>query len=112
MRSVLRTRYSVLIMTITVSPLIIMAFTFLTVGGLWMTFYWRVLEPALRRLFGRLIGAAVNRGEQGIWVVNNEPEDSLSWRTMLIRPLQMVCLLGAMMVVLVFTLVVAIKLSS
>lgn len=99
-------------MTITIPPLIIMAITFLTVGGLWMALYWRVLEPALRRVFGKMIGATVNRGEQGIWVVNNEPEDSLNWRTALIRPLQMLCLFGAMMVALVFTLAVAIKLSS
>ena len=103
---------SVIVMTITIPPLVIMVVTFLTAGGLWMTLYWRIVEPALRRLIGKLIGAAVNRGEQGIWVVGNEPEDSLNWRTALIRPLQMVCLFAAMMVALVFTLAVAIKLSS
>ena len=98
--------------TITIHPLIIMALTFLTVGGAWMLVYWRVLEPALRRGIGKLIGAPVLRGEQGIWVVQNEAEDSLNWRTMLIRPLQMVFTFGAMMVALVVTLAVVLKLSS
>ncbi|MEZ4669899.1 MAG: hypothetical protein R3E39_18495 [Anaerolineae bacterium] len=99
-------------MTITIPPLVIMAASFLTVGGLWMLLYWRFVEPAVRRGIGTLIGAAVLRGDQGIWVVQDEAEDSLNWRTMLIRPLQMVCLFGSMMVALVFALAITVKLSS
>jgi hypothetical protein len=99
-------------MAISVSPLIIGAAAFFLIGGGWMLFYWRVVDPLLRRLLGRLLGADINRGEQQIWVVKNESEDSISWRAAIIRPVQMLCMMGAGVFALLIGLVVALWLSK
>lgn len=99
-------------MAVSVSPLIIGALAFFVVGGGWMLFYWRVLDPLLRRVIGRLVGATINRGEQQIWVVNQESEDSISWRAALIRPVQMLCMMGAGVFALLIGLVVTLWLSK
>lgn len=99
-------------MTVTVSPLIVGALAFFLIGGGWMLFYWRVVDPLLRRLVGWLVGATINRGEQQIWVVNQESEDSISGRAALIRPVQMAAQFVAGMVALMIGLVVVIWLSQ
>ena len=99
-------------MSISVSPLIMGALVFFVIGGGWMLFYWRVIDPLLRRMLGRLVGATINRGEQQIWVVNNESEDSISWRAAIIRPLQMLAMMGAGVFALLMGLVVTLWLGK
>ena len=99
-------------MVTTVSPLVIGGLAFFLIGGAWMLFYWRVVDPLLRRIIGRLVGATINRGEQQIWVVNQESEDSISWRAAIIRPVQMLSMFAAGMVALVIGLAVTIWLSQ
>jgi len=90
---------------ITVSPVAIGAAVFVIGGVLWMIFFWRVVDPFLRRMVGRLLGATIRRGDQSIWVANDETEDSVSWRAAVIRPIQMVCVMGAALLPLVLALV-------
>jgi len=99
-------------MVTTVSPLVIGGLAFFLIGGGWMIFYWRVVEPLLRRIVGRLVGATINRGEQHIWIANNESEDSISWRAAIIRPIQMLSMFAAGMVALIIGLAVTIWLSQ
>ena len=99
-------------MVTSVSPLVIGALAFFLIGGGWMLFYWRVLDPLLRRIIGRLVGATINRGEQQIWVVNQESEDSISWRAAIIRPVQMVSMMAAGVFALLIGLVVTLWLSK
>ena len=99
-------------MVVEVPPLIIGGLAFLLIGGGWMFIYWRVIDPLLRRLVGRMVGATINRGEQFIWVVNQESEDSISWRAAIIRPIQMASMFAAGMVALVIGLAVTIWLSQ
>ena len=99
-------------MIISVSPLVIGGLAFFLIGGGWMLFYWRVIDPLLRRIIGRLVGATINRGEQHIWVANQESEDSISWRASIIRPIQMLSMFAAGMVALVIGLAVTIWLSQ
>jgi hypothetical protein len=99
-------------MVIEVPPIIIGGLAFFLVGGAWMLLYWRVLDPLLRRVVGRMVGATINRGEQFIWVANEESEDSISWRAAVIRPIQMTSIFAAGMVALVIGLAVTIWLSQ
>ncbi len=99
-------------MVISVSPLIIGGLAFFLIGGGWMLFYWRVVDPFLRRMIGRLVGATINRGEQQIWVVNLESEDSISWRAAVIRPIQMLSMMTAGVIALLIGLVVTLWLSK
>ncbi len=99
-------------MEISVSPLIIGAVAFFLIGGGWMLFYWRVVDPLLRRVLGRLLQADINRGDQHIWVANQESEDSISWRAAIIRPLQMLSMMGAGVFALLIGLVVTLWLSK
>ncbi len=99
-------------MIASVSPLFLGAAAFFLIGGGWLVFYFRVVEPWLRRVIGRMIGATINHGEQQIWIVNQESEDSLSWQTMVIRPLQMVFMMAAGMLALMIGLVVTFWLSQ
>ena len=99
-------------MVTSVSPLVIGGLAFFLIGGGWMLFYWRVIDPFLRRVLGWLVGATINRGEQQIWVVNQESEDSISWRAAIIRPIQMLSMFAAGMVALVIGLAVTIRLSQ
>jgi hypothetical protein len=99
-------------MVTTVSPLIIGGLAFLLIGGAWMMFYWRVVDPMLRRVLGWMVGATINRGEQFIWVANQESEDSISWRAAIIRPIQMASMFAAGMIALVIGLAVTIWLSQ
>ena len=99
-------------MTIEVPPLLIGGLAFFLIGGGWMLLYWRVIDPLLRRVVGRMVGATINRGEQFIWIANQESEDSISWRAAVIRPIQMVSMFAAGMVALVIGLVVTIWLSK
>jgi hypothetical protein len=99
-------------MVINVSPLVIGALAFFIIGGGWMLFYWRVIDPFLRRMIGRLVGASINRGEQQIWVVNQESEDSISWRAAIIRPIQMLSMMTAGIFALLIGLAVTLWLSK
>ena len=99
-------------MITSVSPLVIGALVFFLVGGGWMLFYWRVVDPWLRRVLGRIVGATINRGDQQIWVVNNESEDSISWRAAIIRPIQMLSMMAAGVFALLIGLVVTLWLLS
>src|SRR6476659_9372396 len=99
-------------MVTSVSPLVIGGLAFFLIGGGWMLFYWQVIDPFLRRVLGWLVGATINRGEQHIWVVNQESEESISWRSAIIRPMQMGFMMAAGMVALVIGLVVTIWLSQ
>ena len=99
-------------MVINVSPLIVGGLAFFLIGGGWMLFYWRVIDPFLRRILGRLVGATINRGEQQIWVVNQESEDSISWRAAIIRPIQMLSMMSAGVFALLIGLVVTLWLSQ
>jgi len=99
-------------MVTSVSPLIIGGLVFFVIGGGWMLFYWRVVDPFLRRMIGRLVGATINRGEQQIWVVNQESEDSISWRAAIIRPVQLLSMMGAGVFALLIGLVVTLWLSK
>lgn len=76
-----------------------------------MWFYWRVIDPFVRRVLGRIIGATINRGEQQIWVVNQESEDSITWRAAIVRPVQMLSMFVAGMVALIMGLAVIVWLS-
>jgi len=77
-----------------------------------MLFYWRVIDPLLRRVVGRLVGATINRGEQQIWVVNQESEDSASWRAAVVRPIQLMSMMAAGVFALFIGLAVTIWLSQ
>ncbi len=99
-------------MVISISPLIIGGLAFFLIGGGWMLFYWRVVDPLLRQILGRLVGATINRGEQHIWIANNESEDSISWRAAIIRPVQMLSMMGAGLFALLIGLVVTLWLSQ
>ncbi|MBI1279692.1 MAG: hypothetical protein GC179_16310 [Anaerolineaceae bacterium] len=99
-------------MVTTISPLVIGGVVFLLIGGGWMLFYWRVIDPLLRRILGRLLRADINRGEQQIWVVNQESEDSVSWRAAIIRPIQLMSMMAAGVFALLIGLVVTIWLSQ
>ena len=99
-------------MVTSVSPLVIGALAFFLIGGGWMLFYWRVVDPLLRRMLGRLLRADINRGEQQIWVVNQESEDSISWRAAIIRPVQMLSMLAAGVFALFIGLAVTLWLSQ
>ena len=99
-------------MVTSVSPLVIGAMAFFLIGGGWMLFYWRVVDPFLRRVMGRLVGATISRGEQQIWVVNQESEDSISWRAAIIRPIQMVSMMAAGVFALLIGLAVTLWLSK
>ncbi len=77
-----------------------------------MLFYWRVVDPLLRRAVGRLVGATINRGEQHIWVVNQESEDSISWRASVVRPIQMMSMMTAGVFALFIGLAVTLWLSQ
>ena len=77
-----------------------------------MLFYWRVLDPLIRRVVGRLVGATINRGEQQIWVVNQESEDSISWRASVVRPIQMMSMMAAGVFALFIGLAVTLWLSQ
>ena len=99
-------------MVINVPPLLIGGLAFFLIGGGWMLFYWRVLDPLIRRILGWMVDATIHHGDQHIWVANQESEDSISWRSAIIRPLQMVSMFGAGMVALVIGLAVTIWLSK
>ena len=99
-------------MIISVSPLVIGGLAFFLIGGGWMLFYWRVIDPFLRRIIGRLVGATINRGEQHIWIANQESEDSISWRAAIIRPIQMLSMMGAGVFALLIGLAVTLWLSK
>jgi len=99
-------------MEISISPLVIGALAFFLIGGGWMLFYWRVIDPLLRRMLGRLLRADINRGDQQIWVVNQESEDSISWRAAVIRPIQLMSMLAAGTFALLIGLVVTLWLSQ
>ena len=99
-------------MVTSVSPLVIGALAFFLIGGGWMLFYWRVVDPLLRRMLGLLLRADINRGEQQIWVVNQESEDSISWRAAIIRPVQMLSMMAAGVFALLIGLVVTLWLSQ
>ena len=99
-------------MVTSVSPLFIGALAFFLIGGGWMLFYWRVVDPFLRRIIGRLVGATINRGEQQIWVANQESEDSVSWRAAIIRPIQLLSMMAAGVFALLIGLVVTLWLSQ
>ena len=99
-------------MVISVSPLIIGGLAFFIIGGGWMMFYWRVIDPLLRRMIGRLVGATINRGEQQIWVVNQESEDSISWRAAIVRPIQLLSMMSAGVFALLIGLAVTLWLSK
>jgi hypothetical protein len=99
-------------MVITIPPLVIGGLAFFVIGGGWTLFYWRVVDPFLRRVIGRLVGATINRGEQQIWVVNQESEDSISWRAAIIRPIQLLSMMSAGVFALLIGLVVTIWLSK
>ena len=99
-------------MVMSLSPLIIGAIAFFLIGGGWMLLYWRVVDPLLRRVLGRLIRADISRGDQHIWVANQESEDSLSWRAAIIRPIQMLSMMSAGMFALLIGLVVTLWLSK
>lgn len=99
-------------MITSVSPLVIGALAFIVVGGGWMMLYWRVVDPFLRRIIGRLVGANINTGDQHIWVANQESEDSVSWRAAIIRPIQMLSMMLAGIVALMIGLAVTVGLSQ
>jgi len=99
-------------MLASVSPLIIGLLAFVVLGGLWLTFYWRVVDPWLRRVVGRMVRATINRGEQNIWVANMESEESDSWRAFIIRAIQIASIFMAAMVALMIGLVVTVGLSQ
>ena len=99
-------------MVLSISPLILGALAFVLIGGGWMWLYWRVLDPFLRRVLGRIVGATINRGDQQIWIADQESEDSISWRAAIIRPVQMISMFAAGMFALIIGLAVIIWLSQ
>lgn len=99
-------------MEISISPLVIGGLAFLLIGGGWMLFYWRVIDPLLRRILGRVLRADINRGDQQIWVVNQESEDSISWRAAVIRPIQLMSMMAAGVFALLIGLVATLWLSQ
>lgn len=89
--------------------LITTAVLFLMIGALWMTFFWRVLDPVLRRGLGKLLGVSIHRGEQHIWQINDEPLESTNWRNIFVRPIQMIAMMSAGLIPLVITLIIVLK---
>jgi|GEM_PF-2739257 hypothetical protein len=82
---------------------------FLT-GGAWMALYWRILDPRLRQLLGRLLGVQIYLGEQNIWQINDDSVDSVDWRNMLVRPIQIISLMMGALIPLVVTIIVLVAL--
>lgn len=82
---------------------------FLT-GGAWMAVYWRVLDPWLRRVLGRLLGVEIHLGEQNIWQINDDSVDSVDWRNLLVRPIQIISLMMGALIPLVVTIIVLVAL--
>lgn len=99
-------------MVISIPPIVIGTIVLFLIGGGWMLFYWRVIDPLLRRVLGRLLHADIYRGEQQIWVVNQESEDSVSWRAAVVRPIQLMSMMAAGVFALFIGLAVTIWLSQ
>lgn len=93
-------------MVTSISPLILGVIAFVLIGGAWMMFYWRIVDPFLRRILGWMMGVTINRGDQQIWVADEEAEDSMSWRAVIIRPMQMISMFAAGLIALTIGLVI------
>lgn len=78
------------------------------IAGLWMRLYWQVIDPVARKLLGRILGAEIHLGEQSIWQINLESVDSMNWRNLFVRPLQMIFLMLGGMVPLLLAVVIVI----
>lgn len=78
------------------------------IAGLWMRLYWRVIDPAARKVLGRMLGVEINLGEQSIWQINMESVDSMNWRNLFVRPLQMIFLMLGGLVPLLLAVVIVI----
>jgi len=79
-------------------------------GGLWMALYWRILDPFLRRTLGRALGVQIYLGEQNIWQINDDSVDSVDWRNLLVRPIQIISLMMGALIPLVVTIIVLVAL--
>ena len=91
------------------APLLIGLVLFFIIGALWMRFFWKVLDPWMRKVLGRILKTNIHLGEQSIWQMNLESEDSLNWRNIFIRPIQMVAWMSAGLIPLFITLVIILK---
>lgn len=89
--------------------LLIAAGLMLVVGIFWMTFYWRVVDPWLRKLLGKALGVTIRMGEQNIWQINDGGVDDVNWRNLFVRPLQIVALMAAGLVPLVVVVAVMVR---
>lgn len=92
--------------------LLIGAVLMLVFGAFWMTLFWRVIDPWLRRVLGRLLRVNIHLGQQNIWQMELESEDSTNWRNILIRPIQMLALMTAGLIPLVATVIVLVAISG
>lgn len=79
-------------------------------GGAWMALYWRILDPFLRRVLGRALGVQIYLGEQNIWQINDDSVDSVDWRNLLVRPIQIISLMMGALIPLVVTIIVLVAL--
>lgn len=89
--------------------LIIGALLLLIIGGAWMTLYWRVIDPWLRKLLGRALRVTIYLGEQNIWQINDESVDTLNWRNLFVRPLQIIALMTMGLLPLVIVIIILVS---
>ncbi|MBL8163022.1 MAG: hypothetical protein JNJ61_13640 [Anaerolineae bacterium] len=92
--------------------LIIGAVLLLIIGAAWMTLYWRVIDPWLRKLLGRALRVNIYLGEQNIWQINDESVDTLNWRNLFVRPLQIVSLMTMGLLPLVIVIIILVSVFS
>ncbi|MBZ0280135.1 MAG: hypothetical protein K8L97_05310 [Anaerolineae bacterium] len=89
--------------------LLIAAALMLVIGVFWMGVYWRIVDPLLRKLLGKLLGVKIHMGEQNIWQINDGGVDDVNWRNLFVRPLQIVALMTAGLIPLVVVVVIMVK---
>jgi hypothetical protein len=92
--------------------LIIGAVLLLIIGAAWMTLYWRIIDPWLRKLLGRALRVNIYLGEQNIWQINDESVDTLNWRNLFVRPLQIVSLMTMGLLPLVIVIIILVSIFS
>jgi hypothetical protein len=96
----------------TISPVVVLGLLLaLSFTIVWIGLYWRVMDPLVRRLLGKLLGITINLGEQRIWQINQEPVDSLNWRNIFVRPAQMLAMMFVLLVPMVMIITIVAYLS-
>ncbi len=85
-------------MIILEAPILIAIVVFIGSGILTLGLYWRFLDPWLRKALGGLMRVEITLGEHHTWEIDGESETSTSWRMMVLRPVQMLTMVFAIIV--------------